>query len=130
MTDQHSLEYIEYMQSDEAKALQRYVPVDMTGIWVVLTNDSGASGVHNLGDGKHKALNDLLGPNDSWLSWWWLPTLWQLLRIIEGAGVRCIIMAPSEPHPYWTVDAGLMEFNERDLLLAAAQLAVKVVSCQ
>ena len=123
MTEQFSQEYIAFIR--KAKVLQTlWVPA--AGDWVLLTH-RGKQEVNCLGT---------MDDSRDWVEWAkealeyrhivWLPTLFQLTRVIEGAGWewqrtidgRWLIKTCSD---YYTVSA------KGDDLLAAAQLAVRAV---
>ena len=126
MSEQFSQEYIAYIL--KAEGLQEHMPIDLSGAWVAIIDDSDIAEIHNLGDRKHGGLNDLLGDNDSGLRWWWLPTLFQLIRVIEGAGFRWYRRTNETWGIHREGDADRWEVNAYgDDLLAAAQLAVRAV---
>lgn len=132
VTDQFSQEYIDYILSDEAKALQERDGWQL-GDWcydqvttqVLLVSHS---------DGKMYA-SDI-----------WLPTLWDLVRIIEGAGWDWTVMSgwtsndegfyqlqsgkateacahTRDSYDWHTVESG----EQSDVMLAAAKLAVRAL---
>ena len=136
MTEQFSQEYKAFMQSDEAKGLQAlWVPA--AGDWVLLTHR---------GEGVPNCLGTMDDRKD-WVDWarealkyrdvTWLPTLFQLIRVIEGAGydwklqgsmrrkgTRVYSMSAEQDGP--DILDYLSEID-KDLVLAAAQLAVRAV---
>ena len=141
---QFTPEYIAFMQSDEARALQRlWEPavgdvflVHATGATeVILGWDARDTGVWTIqlgigaGSTKHFwTRGTICGPGAVWL-----PTLWQLLRIIEGAeGVwelQANVMWPGRPdgERYRASVCDRKLSYGTDLLLATAKLAVKAV---
>ena len=142
MTEQFSQEYKAFMQSDEAKGLQAlWVPsirdvvgvVDCDTVCLYSVQANYLSEQIGLQDEEGQFFG-VFGELDELKEWalerdymFWLPTLFQLIRVIEGAGQRFILMSPTETNHYWTLDIGLIEYNEQDLLLAAAQLAVRAI---
>ena len=136
MTEQFSQEYIAYILSDEAKVLQKlWVPA--AGDWILLTH-RGEQEVNCLGT---------MDDRKDWAEWarealkyrdmTWLPTLFQLIGVIEGRwprvemgsylldGVRHHWMRGLEMPPKTSVGRPIV--RETDIMLAAAQLAVRAV---
>jgi hypothetical protein len=113
MTDQFSPEYIAYILSDEAKGLQRLWNVQ-PGDWYVRPTES----VPELVTGMI-------------LSWdftacIWLPTLWQLLQIIERAGWGWIRDKQGRWTGYRPKHVAIRVSGSEDML-AAAKLAVRAI---
>ena len=123
MDEQFSQAYKDFMLSDEAKGLQppnEWSPGDYVywdgDVHLVVATDPGVDSI------------DLIrlyrAGNPSWRIRWerrhkWtrLPTLWQLLRIIEGAGwAPELILYQLSRGKYESMD---------DLMLAAAKLAAR-----
>jgi len=149
-TDQFSPEYIAHILSDEAKGLQEVwrrngvsegdhcvgTNRDTGGVRGVVhrhrlqTTDGGmAAGFavsENLNGTLHWYCNkDKRIPED----WAWLAGLYDLLQIIEGAGVRISIFAPEEYSEHWLIAGDRVgeSADDRDLMLAAAKLAVRAI---
>ena len=136
---QFTPEYIAYMQSDEAKALQalwkpavgdwvygsRYerrmhmVIESRTEHEVEVVTGVGCDGVQTPKTYRN---------HDGVL---WLPTLFQLIRVIEGATDQWSIerypSTVSDNLQVWIRGIGFSAVPGSDLLLAAAQLAVRAV---
>ena len=134
MTEQFSQEYIAFMQSDEAKALQAlWEPKQWDVVWDEETESIGTL----LSVSGPIVFVNFRDTDGGWLrnvnkEVVWLPMLFQLLGVIEGAGVHLQIIAPRRDYPgddTWVVAGdrvGQSSFD-KDLMLAAAKLAVKVV---
>ena len=133
MTEQFSQEYIEFMQSDEAKVLQAGHELKCWDffVWegeIYVVTGLGCDGIYAAkADGRGKAswLNaeeDLSGRE------LWLPILSQLIGVIEGAGWewrRFAGLFLGWPHkPPIEEPVG---FDDKDIMLAAAQLAVRAI---
>lgn len=153
MTDQFSQEYTDYVLSDEAKALQeKWEPG--VGDWLIFNANEYC---HRMDAGNHIATVCEVLERGAGLHWgfhvrdtspskgWgphrlvsakgqdacWLPTLWDLLQIIEGAGWewsrkpgRWDAWKPTEVP--LTASSWSMVENTEDML-AAAKLAVKAL---
>ena len=143
MTEQQfTPEYIAYMQSDEAKALQddceivigSHIVADDGGVAVVtdvhciLPEPAEFVAVHmQNGMAFGGCVDDVT----------WLPTLFQLIRVIEGTGYYdgsdvdrvFMITGPSEDDPTWCVGDfdGNSYYADKDLMLCAAKIAVRAV---
>ena len=123
---QFSEEYIDYMQSDEAKAL-RALWVPAVGDWVA-DKWPHKTYVELIGESPCDfTVGDISEPPHNVESFW-LPTLFQLIRVIEGAGWEW--RRSGENLLGWPRKrpSKLAVFDHKDLLLAAAQLAVRVVA--
>ena len=103
MTEQFSPECIEYLLSDDV--LQRlWVPGAGDWAW-----NREISAMHLLRDEFDKCETDV-----------WLPTLYQLLQVIEGAGKRVELIL-------YELDRGTYYGGLAELMMRAAKLAVKAV---
>ena len=132
--------YIAYILSDEAKVLQAGHELKCWDffVWdgvIYVVTGVGCDGIYAAkADGRGKAswLNveeDLSGRE------LWLPTLFQLIGVIEGAGwwwrIR-VALRGDKKYEMAAAKPGVSGFRvrhtiESDLLLAAAQLAVRAV---
>ena len=141
MDEQFSQAYKDFILSDEAKGLQppnEWSPGDYVywdgDVHLVVATDPGVDSI------------DLIrlyrAGNPSWRIRWerrhkWtrLPTLWQLLRIIEGAGWEWRKFAglvygwPIDPNAKINAEYPV-SFDDKDLMLAAAKVAARAVEAQ
>ena len=150
MTEQQfSKEYIDYMQSDEAKVLQAlWVPASYSvGDYVLVDSRLGVVAAldtrdHFADEGVRYFAITFDCPNTralgdpEWEVWerhslTWLPTLFQLIRVIEGAGFRWYRRTNETWGIHREGDADRWEVNAYgDDLLAAAQLAVRAIEVE
>ena len=122
---QFSKEYIAFMQSDEAKALQKGREFGI-GDWYIPRPERP----------EPQLIKNRLDMSCRDVRWIKLFTLFQLIRVIEGAGWRVSMRSPVHGVPgrdRWMVmgtppsGSARAEIHNDDLLLAAAQLAVRAV---
>jgi len=149
MTEQQfTPEYIALMQSDEAKALQEQHPVLSFGDRVWILGDASVGIVKQVWTSSSRSIRasydvmapDLGGPTifeGLREDFAWLPTLSQLIGVIEGRwprvemgsyllyGVRHHWMRGLGMPPKTSVGRPIV--RETDIMLAAAQLAVRAV---
>ena len=119
---QFTPEYIKFMQSDEAKCLQAlWEAKQWDHVWDLETESPGIlfSVPTNI------VFVNFLGTDSGWLrdinkETVWLPTLYQLLQVIEGAGKRVELIL-------YELDRGTYYGGLAELMMRAAKLAVKAV---
>ena len=142
--DEHSQEYIAFMQ--KAKGLQAlWVPAvgdflwcnesGFYGLWLVVprSDDNAPFGLAGL---DHSGYFGVFGELDELRPFAqgiavWLPSLHQLLRVIEGAGWEWRRLAGKfRGWPRNSTIQGPIGFDDKDLMLGFAQLAARAVEAQ
>ena len=136
MAEQFSDEYRAYMQSDKAAALQNGHQWDI-GDWIYWYSPADLDKWRTEKEIVCLTIDDVQDMEVIDGNYWWLPTLFQLIRMIEGSGyfdgseaARTFeIIGPSWDFPDWYIgdQEGIVYYTDKDLMLAAAQMAVRAI---